>query len=140
MPDERDEPIRTQVRMHRRASAIAACLVCAGMPAVGLAAKWQEVGAATNGVKVYVDRDSFSAGQAWVRVSQRFVFPRSHPGSLRRVDQQVVYVCAARTVTTLRSVEFGEDSRVRRIDDGKSLAPYRITAGTLPEYVFDLLC
>lgn len=110
------------------------------MPDAGLAAKWQEVGAATDGVKVYVDTVSLSAGKGWVRVSQRFVFPRAHPGPLGHVDQQVVYVCAARTVRTLRSVEFGKDGRVVRIDDGKAITPYRITAGTLPGYVFDLLC
>ncbi|MDP8913021.1 MAG: hypothetical protein M3N39_05545 [Pseudomonadota bacterium] len=110
------------------------------MPNPALAARWVEVGVATSGVKVYVETESFAGGAGWVRVSQRFVFPRAHAGPLGRVDQQVVYVCAARTARTLRSVEIGKDGRVRRIDEGRAIAPYRITAGTLPEYVFDLLC
>jgi hypothetical protein len=128
------------MQMRQRAFLLAACLVGTGMPCAALATRWQEAGIATDGVKVYVDTDSVSAGAGWVRVSQRFVFPRTHPGPLARVDQQVVYVCATRAVRTLRSVEFGKDGRVRRIDHDKSVAPYRITTGTLPEYVFDLLC
>jgi hypothetical protein len=126
--------------MRRQTTAVAALLVGAGLADPAFAARWLEVGIATNGVRAYVDADSVSAGEGWVRVSQRFVFPKAHPGRLGRADQEVVYVCTARLVRTLRSVEYGKEGRVRRSDDGTPIAPYRITAGTLPQYIFDLLC
>ncbi len=125
--------------MHHGGQAGIACLACVGMSDPAAAAKWPEVGVATGGVRASVDTGSLSAGKGWVRVSQRFVFPRAHRRSLSRVDQQVVYVCATRTVKTLKSAEFGRDG-LRHTDTGKAIAPYRIEAGTLPEYIFDLLC
>lgn len=126
--------------MQRRARTVVACLACVGLSDPALAEKWLEVGIATDGVRAYVDTDSLSAGNGWVRVTQRFVFPRAHRRPLGRVEQQVVYVCTTRIVRTLKSVEFPRDGGVRRTDIGKAIAPYRIVAGTLPEYIFDLLC
>ena len=126
--------------MQRRTWAIVAGLSWAGLSDPAAAERWLEVGVATDGVRAYVDTDSLSAGKGLVRVTQRFVFPRAHRRPLGRVEQQVIYVCTTRTVRTLKSVEFARDGSIRRTETGKAVAPYRIEAGTLPEYVFDLLC
>jgi hypothetical protein len=126
--------------MHHLGRALVACFACVGLSNPAVAANWLEVGVATDGVRAYIDTDSLSGGNGWVRVSQRFVIPRAHRRPLDRVDQQVVYVCATRTVKTLKSVEFGRGGGIKRRDSGKAIAPYRIEAGTLPQYIFDLLC
>ena len=126
--------------MQRRASAVIASFACVGLSYPATAQKWLEVGIATDGVRAYVDSDSLSTGNNWVRVTQRFVFPRTHRRPLGRIEQQVVYVCTTRTVRTLKSVEFARNGSIRRTDTEKTVAPYRIEAGTLPEYIFDLLC
>jgi len=126
--------------MQRRAQWVVACLACVGSSGPDAAEKWLEVGVATDGVRAYVDTNSLSAGNGWVRVTQRFDFPRSHRRPLGRVEQQVVYVCTTRIVRTLTSVEIGRDGGIRRTDTGKAVAPYRIEAGTLPRYILDLLC
>jgi hypothetical protein len=96
------------------------------------------VGAASNGVKVYVDTRSVAAGDGGVRLRQRFVFPKEHV--LVKVDQQVVYSCDQKSVTTLESAEFDRAGRVVRADESGAVPPYRILPNTLPEYVFDLVC
>lgn len=126
--------------MHRAGRALIACFVGIGLSDPAVAANWLQVGVATDGVRAYVDTDSLFRGKGWVRVSQRFVFPREHRRPLGRVDQQVVYVCATQAVRTLKSVEFGRDGSIRRTDTERTIAPYRIEKDTLPRYIFDLLC
>lgn len=128
------------MRILGRLGAIAAFLVGGCLPEAALVARWLEVGAATNGVKVLVDADSLVTGEGGVRLTQRFVFPRIGPSALSRVDQQVVYGCADRTVRTLRSVEYNRAGRVSRVDKADATPPYRVSPGTLPQYVFDLVC
>lgn len=126
------------MRIFGRIGAFAALLVGAGLPQPALAAKWLEVGTATNGVKVSVDADSMTAEKGSIRLYQRFVFPKAGRHILSRVDQQVAYDCANRTVRPLSSVEYDRAGRVLRVD--KATPPYRIAPGTLPQYVFDLVC
>ena len=122
------------------ARAVAVCLFCLSTPAPAVAARWLEVGVATNGVKAYVDTQSLSSGKDWVQVRQRFVYPKPRAQAVALVDQQVVYRCSSRSVTTLKSVELDAAGRIRRRDDAKSVGPYKIAPGTLPQYVFDLVC
>lgn len=126
--------------MHRPGRMLVACLAGVGLSDPAIAADWIEVGVAADGVRAYVDGESLSGGKGWVRVTQRFVFPRGHRRPLGRVDQQVVYVCATQSVKTLKSVEFGRDGSIGRTDSERTIAPYRIAQGTLPQYIFDLLC
>ena len=119
---------------------LASFLACAAIPYGALAAKWLEVGVATNGAKVFVDAQSLTGGSGWVRLNQRFVFADNGSQPLSRVEQQVVYACGSRTVRTLRSVEFNKLGRVVRVDGLDAVPPYRISSGTLPRYVFDLVC
>lgn len=124
----------------RRVAMIAAVLVYAGTAQRASAAQWVEVGSATNGIKLLVDTDSPVAEKTRVQLEQRFVFPRTGSHRLSRVDQLVVYACASRTVTTLRSIEYERGGRISRVDPAESIPPYRIAPGTLPQFVFDLVC
>lgn len=124
----------------RRVGMLAAVFVNAGTAKPASAAQWVEVGSATNRVKLLVDTDSLVAEKNRVRLDQRFIFPRHGSHKLSRVDQQVVYACASQTITTLRSVEYDRGGRISRVDPAKSLPPYRISPGTLPQFVFDLVC
>lgn len=126
------------MRIFGRIDGFAALLVCAGLPQAALAAKWLEVGAATNGVKIFVDADSLTVGKGWVRLDQRFVFPKAGRHTLSRVDQQVAYNCGNRTVRPLSSLEYDRAGRVSRVEIGTP--PYRVAPGTLLQYVFDLVC
>ena len=128
------------MRIARRGAIVAVLLACATIPIGGQASSWIEVGAATNGVKVFVDAASFVSERGGVRLNQRFVFPASEPHILGRVEQQVVYGCTSRTVRTLKSVEFSRRGGVVRADTGEVAPPYRISPGSLPQYVFDLVC
>jgi hypothetical protein len=127
------------VRHFKRAVAITSSLAALA-PAPVSAARWLEVGTATNGVKLFVDADSLVTNESGIKLSQRFVFPKTGSHLLSRVDQQVLYGCANRMVSTLRSVEYDRRGRVVRTSGAGATPPYRIDRGTLPEFVFDLVC
>jgi hypothetical protein len=128
------------MRRNARLAASAAILILAGAAGPAAAARWIEVGAATNGVKLFIDADSLAVKDGWVRLTQRFIFPGNGSHALSRVDQQVAYGCASRTVRTLTSAEYDRAGRASRIDRAGAIAPYRISPTTLPQYVFDLVC
>ena len=126
------------MRICAQVGAVAALYACGGCSSSRQAQDWVEVGAASDGVKVYVDTRSVAAGDGGVRLRQRFVFPKDH--ALGKVDQQAFYSCDRKSVTTLESVEFNRAGRVVRADKSAAVPPYTILPGTLPEYIFDLVC
>lgn len=119
-------------------AALAGLLVIATAPASGSASGWVEVGVATNGTRALIDPRSLAGNEKAVTVDQRFTFARADSAGRTRVDQRVTYYCGPRLVRTLLSVEYRSDGTARRFAPAHE--QYRIVPGTLPEYIFDVVC
>lgn len=101
---------------------------------------WVEVAVSTDGVRASVDHDSIEPEGGDVRVRQRFILPPAARRTTAYVDQTVVYSCASGSVRTLTSTEFDANNRVLRRETGESIDTYKVRPGTLPRYIWDVVC
>lgn len=102
--------------------------------------QWIEIGVATDGTKVFVDRESLVENGRLVSANQRFLLAESAARRVRRVEQQVTYDCDKRVVSTHRSVEFDRKEMVIRNDRFDPPQQDRVSEDTLPALVLEVLC
>jgi hypothetical protein len=101
---------------------------------------WVEVGVSTDGVRASVDSASIETDGDETRVLQRFILPPKLERATAYVDQTVVYSCSSASVRTLTSTEFDAENRVLRRETAESIEPYQVRPGTLPRYIWDVVC
>ena len=120
------------------AAAAAACAPVASAPAPP--SEWIEIGVATDGTRALVDAQSIESAAGEVRVRQRFILGKPRDDGVQWLDQDVVYLCPSRTVRIMATTAYDGDGRGERIPRPEAEPERRIMAGTLPEYIFDVLC
>ncbi len=103
-------------------------------------ARWIEVGIATDGTRAFVDANSLRDLSSQIEATQRFLFAVPDNRGVSRVEQDVRYDCAAKTVHTLRIMEFDRDGRRIESEPPDPRKSEHIGEGTLAEYFAELLC
>ena len=121
------------LKLHAAIASVILLVAAAPLPV------WLEVGSATDGTRAFVDTSSLQEAEAVVTVRQKFILPRPAPKTLSRVDQLAAYSCRTRTVTALQSKEFDQRGLLLR-QSLQAERPTRISRGSLPEVIFDLVC
>lgn len=126
--------------------AAAFCLCAAAAAAWALDARkapddWVEIGVATDGTRAFVSSSSLAAtAPGQVAARQRFVLGQPARNGTVKVEQDVVYECTGRTMSTSRSVERGDGGRVIRDDRFSPPQSHSVRPGSLPQYIFDAIC
>jgi hypothetical protein len=120
------------------AAAAAASSPVASAPAPP--AEWIEIGVATDGTRALVDAQSIQSTAGEVRVRQRFILGKPRAGGTQFLGQDVIYQCPNKTAKTLRTLAYDANGRIERVSRHEAEPEQRILPGTLPEYIFDVLC
>jgi hypothetical protein len=120
------------------AAAAGACAPVASAPAPP--AEWIAIGVATDGTKALVDAQTIQSTGGEVRVRQRFILGKPRAGGTRFLDQDVIYHCPRRSAKTLSTLAYDATGLIEQVSRHEAEPEQRILPGTLPEYIFDVLC